>query len=398
MTPGPRVSRPLVLPDPLRVDRARRLPELGPRLLFFSGGSALRRTSRALKRLTHNSIHLITAFDSGGSSATLRRAFGVLSVGDLRNRLMALADESVRGNPEIYRLFSYRFSTDEDRSLLEARLHAMIAGSDVLIADVPSPMRRLIRTYLKIFREHMTDDFDLRGASIGNLVLVGGWLNNDQDIDSVVFLFSKLVEVRGTVLPVVDGSLHLAADLRDGSTVVGQHLFGAKQAPPLPAPIERLRLVRALDDPSPAAASIHDKVRSLIASADLVCFPVGSFYSSVVANLLPQGVGRAVAQADCPKVYVPNTGRDPEQAGHTIYDCVTTLLAHLRADAGRDTPTHRLLDFVLVDQASGAYAETESLARVADLGVRVLETDLGSSSGAPELDGDQLAEALVSFV
>ena len=62
------------VPDPLRVARCRRAPELGPRILFFTGGSALRDLSIVLKRYTHNSIHLVTPFDSGGSSAALREA------------------------------------------------------------------------------------------------------------------------------------------------------------------------------------------------------------------------------------------------------------------------------------------------------------------------------------
>src|SRR5690606_24138834 len=94
------IVRSIKLPDSLRVGRAERAPELGPRIVFFSGGSALRPLSRALKRYTHNSSHLITPFDSGGSSAEIRRAFNMLSLGDLRNRLVALAEESVRGNPD----------------------------------------------------------------------------------------------------------------------------------------------------------------------------------------------------------------------------------------------------------------------------------------------------------
>lgn len=94
-----RVERELRLPDDLRVARAQSAPHLGPRILFFSGGSALNGISRRLKQYTFNSMHLITPFDSGGSSQTLRQAFDMPAVGDLRSRLMALADESVLGQP-----------------------------------------------------------------------------------------------------------------------------------------------------------------------------------------------------------------------------------------------------------------------------------------------------------
>lgn len=69
-------------------------PPLGPRLVF-TGGTALRDLSRQLIHYTHNSVHLVTPFDSGGSSAALRRSFAMPAVGDIRNRLLALADSAV---------------------------------------------------------------------------------------------------------------------------------------------------------------------------------------------------------------------------------------------------------------------------------------------------------------
>ena len=86
---------------PNRIEEARRAPEKGPAILFFSGGTASRQLSRELIHYSHNSIHVITTFDSGGSSAELRRAFGMPAVGDLRNRLLALADRSPSGNAEV---------------------------------------------------------------------------------------------------------------------------------------------------------------------------------------------------------------------------------------------------------------------------------------------------------
>src|SRR5690606_34394834 len=99
-----RVSRVAQVPDRVRREQCLREPTPGPRLLFFSGGTALRAISETLTGYTHNSIHLITPFDSGGSSAKLRDAFDMLAVGDLRNRLMALADKTVKGSPDVYSL------------------------------------------------------------------------------------------------------------------------------------------------------------------------------------------------------------------------------------------------------------------------------------------------------
>src|SRR5215467_8543104 len=163
-----RLSRVPIIPDLVRVARYQRAPELGPRLLFFSGGTALREVSQILTDYTHNSFHLITPFDSGGSSAALRRAFGMISVGDLRNRLLALADRNVRGHPEIYRLFAHRFPATAEQEDLRDQLDRMVRGEHPLVDAVPNPMRSIITNHRACFVELSPRDFVLRGASIGN--------------------------------------------------------------------------------------------------------------------------------------------------------------------------------------------------------------------------------------
>ena len=389
-----RLTRTVTLPDDLRVARGLRAPELGPRICFFSGGSALRKLSRRLKHYTHNSIHLITPFDSGGSSAVLRQAFDMLAVGDLRNRLMSLADETSRGNPEIYTLFSHRFAKDGSPEALRSRLDAMVRGGD-LVAPVPSPMRRIVRTFLRIFSDQMPDGFDLRGASIGNLILCGGYLNNDGDIDSVVFLFSKLVAVLGTVLPTVDSALHLKAQLADGTEILGQHRFTGKEVAPVGQQILGIGLVSSLERSEPAVTRVHDKVGHLIEQADLIVFPFGSFWSSVVCNLLPAGVGRQLVAAGCPKVYVPSLGEDPELVDTSLSAAVAHLLSHVRSDAGEDISTDRILNAVLVDTARGDYRMEMDVDVVRAMGIPVIETSIARAGGGH--DPQALAEILLSL-
>lgn len=392
------LQRAITIPDEFRVARSRRLPELGPKVLFFSGGSALRKIARALKSYTHNSIHLITPFDSGGSSARLREAFGMPSVGDLRNRLMALADETARGNPQIYALFSHRFPHDDDPLELGRRLQRMVEGSDPLVAAVPGPLRQLVRTHLRGFVAKMPPGFDLRGASIGNLVLAAGYLANERDIDSVLFMFSRLVEVRGIVRPVVTDDLHLQAQLEDGRVVTGQHLITGKTVKPLDSRITELRLVDSLDEsPVPARASLPDDVSDLIAGADLICFPVGSFFSSIIACLLPDGVGRAVAKAGCPKVFIPNMGNDPEQVGMSVADSVRHLLDVMRRDAGSETPAEQLVQHVLLDEDFGQYPGGVDADAIEAAGVPVLTAGLVDPERPGKIDGHRLSAALVSM-
>ncbi len=391
------VTRAVTLPDPIRVARSLRTPELGPRILFFSGGSALRAISRTLKLYTHNSIHLITPFDSGGSSAHLRAAFGMLSVGDLRNRLMALADESVQGNPAIYSLFSHRFPQHESNATLRGWLEQMVLGEADLVFAVPQPMRQLIQHHLQLFVENMPDHFDLRGASIGNLLLAGGYLNQSRDIDSVIFLFSKLVEVRGLVQPIVDVDLHLAAYLEDGSEVVGQHELTGKEGPTLASRVEELRLVSSLKQPAPAEVAIPAKVRDLIQSAEVLCYPIGSFYSSLIANLLPKGVGKAIQGTYCPKIYIPNMGKDPEQVGMRLSDTIETLLHQLQRDTGEGLLPSDFLHYVLVDTQRGHYDIELDRERVESLGVRWLDVPLVETQGDIHIDPLRVTEVLLSL-
>ena len=392
-----RITRTAQLPDQVRLSRYQKAPELGPRMLFFSGGTALTATSRVLKRYTHNSVHLVTPFDSGGSSAMLRQAFSMPSIGDLRSRLIALADENITGHPEVYRLFTYRFPADQPASVLLTKLDRMIRGSEPLVAAISNPMRRLIRNQLGYFREAMPDDFDLRGASTGNLILAGGYLNNHKHLDPIIFLFSKLVNVLGTVRAVVNDDLHLAADLEDGSCVTSQQRLTGKEVAPLQSPVSRLFLSSHPDRPIPAKAEIRKKNRRLIQQAELICYPPGSFYTSLIANLLPAGVGTAIAGTDCPKVYIPNLGQDPEQIGMTQDRSILTLLDYLRADNTDKCPSGKLLNFVLIDSKRGKYPSSISAPAMQEAGIQIIDTRLISKQSAPYYDAELLASALLSL-
>lgn len=392
-----RITRLAQLPDPVRLNRYAKAPELGPRILFFSGGTALNDTCRILKNHTHNSVHLVTPFDSGGSSAKLRRAFAMPSIGDLRSRLTALADENITGQPEVYRLFTFRFPARGKPGKLVARLDDMVAGRDPLVHAVSSPMRRLIRNQLGYFREAMPVDFDLRGASAGNLILAGGYLNNHKHLDPIIFLFSKLVGVLGTVRAVVNDDLHLGAVLEDGSEVLGQHRLTGKEVAPLSSPVRQLFLSTNQESRQPARSELRKKNRKLIGQADLICFPPGSFYTSVVANLLPQGVSQAIAASASPKIYIPNLGKDPEQVGMSLEGTVHTLLGYLRAGLPDDVPATRLLNFVLIDRRHGGGLPCASLRSVRRLGIEIIDTRLVSRRSAPGYDPCLLAAALLSL-
>jgi CofD-related protein of GAK system len=390
-------KRQITLPDPTVLERHARCPDLGPRILFFSGGTALKDLCRELITYTHNSIHIITPFDSGGSSAILRKEFDMPAIGDLRSRLMALADRTVRGNPEIRTLFSYRLSGSRSQGALERELQEMILGDHPLIGVIPRPMRTIIRRYIHRFYDNMDRFFDLRGANIGNLVLTGGFLANDRDLESILFIVSSLVKVRGYVTAVVPDNLHLGARLRDGSTILGQHALTGKETAPITSPIEEIFLCDSLDLPQKVSCTISEQIAALIQSADLICFPMGSFYTSLIANVLPHGVGRAVQTASCPKVYIPSTGHDPEAIGMNLADQVTTLARYLRRDDPGSIALTDILNFILLDRTKGIYQEDADGMTLEKMGVTILDVDLFEETPGPSFHPARLAEILISL-
>jgi CofD-related protein of GAK system len=304
---------------------------------------------------------------------------------------MALADLSEKGGREIFALFTYRLSKKDDHAVLLAEVQRMAQGKHILIDLVPETKRDTIRAYIAQFLDVMPDNFDLRGASVGNLILTAGYFEKDRQLAPVIDRFSQLALVRGTVRPVIDRDLHLAAELADGSVVVGQHLLTGKEVGPLASPIKRVWMTESLESAEPVKVSVSADVEQMIRTADLICYPIGSFYSSVVANLLPDGVAGAVAEASCPKVFVPNPGHDPELAGHTVVDQVDVLLRTLHVEGMNSLG----LDAILVDR-QGMYEGGLDIPALEGRGVRVVEMELLDEDGmlfSPAL----LSQALFAF-
>jgi CofD-related protein of GAK system len=396
------VTHSINLPDPRRMELLRRNPDLGPRILFFSGGSALRKTSEELVYYTHNSIHIITPVDSGGSSAVLRDALDMPAIGDIRNRLMALADRGLTGNPEIFRLFAYRLPQDAEQSVLQDELERMAQGAHPLVERVPDPMRKVVRNFLQffvdtIFRENQAVGFDLQNASIGNLILTASYLMNRRHFDPAIFIFSKLVNVRGTVRPIANANLHLVAELENGTTLVGQHLLTGKEVPPIDVRVQSVYLSESRRKPEPTTLYARDKMKNLIRSADLICYPMGSFFSSLLSNIILPGVADAIRRNPRVKVFIPNTGTDPELYGYSLDDQVSTLLQALKRDAPQSIEDAEVLDYILLDEKNGKYPghlDREALAR---RGIRVINCRLVSMRSQPYIDEKMLAPILLSL-
>lgn len=360
-------------------------PAQGPRILFFSGGTALRGVSRLLVARTHRSVHLVTPFDSGGSSAALREALGMPAVGDLRNRMLALADLDAPGGREIHDLLAHRLPPAGAASALRSELGELTQQAGDLV-------RGCVQTCL----DAVGRDFDLRRASVGNLVLAGAFLLQGRRLGEAVETFSELVGARGTVRPVSEDDLHLAVELDDGSVVVGQDRIMDPSACAARPRVKRLFVTRSREAPAPVRAAASPGVLDLIGSADLVCYPMGSFYTSVLASILPEGFATAIIRSAAPKVYVPNPGHDPEEQGMSLADKVRTLTGHLARGPLGSGGTRSMLQVIVVDDGV-ARGDEAALVPLANMGLRVVRARLRSTLDPLRFDDGAVVETLLAL-
>ena len=153
------------------------------------------------------------------------------------------------------------------------------------------------------------------------------------------------------------------------------------------------------DDPAPAPCVASARALELVAGAELICFPMGSLFTSVVANLLPEGMGRAVAATPCPKVFIPNLGHDPECPGMAVADQAKVVVEALQKDmrAGDGACGDAPLDMVLADAARGGYPGGLDEEAIRALGARLVDRPLVTERSAPLLDAELLARELVAM-
>lgn len=375
-------------------------------LVFFSGGTALNDTARALAHDT-DTTHVITTFDSGGSTATLRLALGIPAVGDIRSRILALADKN---NPVIValtELLSYRFPSPLSYQKIQSELDLFLSGSHPLLKKLEkkSPkIKEAVLRDLQYFVSLPPAGFSYAEASFGNLILAAQYFKSGQSLTQAVAIISENLQVQGRVLPVTEDLAHLAVKLENGEIILGQHSFTGKWGSRINSPIESLWLTPSLgiklDQAEAFKGSFSIKacpeVLGAIERATCICYPIGSFFSSVAANLLVGGVAEKIALAECPKVFVPNPGKDPELRGFSLKGQLDFLLKTLH----RNYPEARAQDFIshlLVDKSQGEYSGGLAEDYLKARGIKLIDTSLikeKSIESQPRIEGDLLAKSL----
>ena len=239
----------------------------GPRIVAVGGGTGLSTLLRGLKDYTGNLTAIVTVADDGGSSGRLRRELGVLPPGDFRQCLVALAD----AEPLMTRLFQYRFNE----------------GSG------------------------------LEGHSFGNLFIVAMTAITG-NFERALRESSRVLAVRGQILPSTLADLTLCAEFEDEDLVAGESQITRT----------RKKIKRIFFQPSRPPA-YPEAIRAIL-EADLIVIGPGSLYTSVLPNLLVEDIARAIRASSAVKVYVCNVAT---QHGETdefgVADHIRTLTRHV---------------------------------------------------------------------
>jgi len=152
-----------------------------------------------------------------------------------------------------------------------------------------------------------------------------------------------------------------------------------------------------MDGDRPTPTRVDRGVTELIEQADLICYPMGSFYTSLIVNLLPAGVARAIAENPCPKVYVPSLGNDPEQRGKSVAACAGEIILYLQRGTKSATPADQFLNLLLVDRKYGRYDHGLDVSGLKLPGVRIVDTRLCTAGTSDRYDDVRLLHALLSL-
>jgi len=324
----------------------------GLRVVAIGGGTGLSMLLRGLKqyvarRQKESERHpitdlaaIVTVSDDGGSSGRLRREYSVLPPGDIRNCMVALSqDEALLG-----RLFQYRFGSGRG----------------------------------------------LRGHSFGNLFLTA-LSHVTGDFVEAVRVSGEVLAVRGRIFPSTVENVTLEAQMNDGRKVAGETSitqYGKKPG----KKIRRLHLAPRRVKPLP-------EVLKAIEEADLILLGPGSLYTSILPNLLVEGVAKAIEESRATRVYIANLMTQPgESQGLSLAEHIRVIYEHTRRKwidwvvANNQPVSH---DVARRYAAEGAEPVRVDLAELQRLGLRCLFDNLLDEHGVVRHNSGRLAQLLL---
>jgi len=326
----------------------------GLRVVAIGGGTGLSTLLRGLKRYVHSSATasradsstpvcdltaVVTVTDDGGSSGRLRKEFNMPPPGDLRNCMVALS---------------------EDEGLMS-----------------------------RLFRHRFQSGGELEGHSFGNL-FVAALTEMTGDFGHAVKLAGEVLAMRGCIYPATYTNATLVARMASGAAVRGETRITASKDQ-----IVELTLDPPVVEPMP-------ETLAAIASADLITLGPGSLYTSLITNLLVQGIPEALAAAKGTRVYIANLMTQANESLHlTASQHIECIYQHTRQP---------IFDYALVNTApvpesvkqryaaEGAEAIQPDIERIEAMGIRCITGNFAAEGDVLRHDSARVAQTLLELV
>lgn len=310
-----------------------------PKVVVIGGGTGLSVMLRGLKKFELDLTAIVTVADDGGSSGILRTELNMLPPGDIRNVLISLADTE----PLLEQVLQHRFRQGEG----------------------------------------------LAGHNLGNL-LIAAMQEITGDFVLAIKELSRVLAVKGRVLPASLQTVSLAAEFEDGTLITGE-----SNIPKVGKKIKRVFL-------EPAEIKALDEAVESILQADTIIIGPGSLYTSIIPNLLVSGIKDAVLASKGKKVYISNVMTQPGETDHfTVIDHVQAIEEHIGQS---------FIDIVIVNQEEveqeiikqyrnkGAIPVKADIEKLNQLGYQVIADRFLTYKTYLRHDPDKLSEKIISIV
>ncbi|MDF2500661.1 MAG: putative protein family [Anaerosporomusa subterranea] len=311
----------------------------GPAVVVLGGGTGLSVLLRGIKKTTDNITAIVTVGDDGGSSGRIRSDLGMIPPGDLRRCLVALADTE----PMMEKLFEHRFGGNGG----------------------------------------------LAGHNFGNLFIAA--MNEVQgDVELALQASSKVLAVRGQVLPATTEAIRLSATMCDGSVIEGE-----SNIPLCGKCIDHVGILPEDVLPVPSAVAA-------IREADACILGPGSLYTSVLPNLLVRGIADELRRTKAVKIYICNVMTQPgETDGYSASRHVKAILDHVGPG---------VIDYVVVNAQTvapvlrdryatqGAVPVEADIEAIEALGVRAVKANIINETDLVRHDPERLSHTIMDMV
>ena len=307
------------------------------RVVAFGGGHGLAASLSALRRVVADLTAVVTVADNGGSSGRLRREFGALPPGDLRQALAALCGDDEWGS-----------------------------------------------TWARVLQHRFVSPGAMNEHAVGNLLIVALWELLGDHVDGLEWV-GRLLGAHGRVLPMSVTPIDIAAEvsgLVPGEPTLLTSVRGQVQVASTHGRVVSVRL-------EPADPPACPQALTAVGSADWLVLGPGSWYTSVIPHLLVPALRKALVESSARKAVTVNL--EP-QAGETDGFTPETHLEVLAAHA-----PDLALDVVLADRRS--VGDADRLGKVAAaLGAELVVADLAADDGTPRHEPAKLANAYAGLM